>query len=209
MGGFSINGVKTGGSLHQLKDGVTPAQAAAAGKADGKDQAYFEHEGKTYVIEGENLDLSGIDKTERGKLPKAQVELGGKLVDVEVKEFENEVSVHNFREVVLSKPTGPAGYIRVAGGATLGVASVMVLGEKLMHGLNHLPFVSPNAGAAFTPNKVLAGAAVVGLGLVAAGTIAEMASAKSSDNPKLDALKAASLGTSSASLGHRVGSWLP
>ena len=209
MGGFSIQGVKTGGSLYQLKDGTTPEQAAAAGKADGKDQVYFQAEGKTYAVEGENLDLSGIDKSERGKLPKAQVELNGKLFDVNVEEFENEVSIHNVKEVLLSKPSNGAGYVRAAGGLTIISAGAIVACEKLMHGLNHLPFISPNAGAAFTPNKVAVAVGVVGLGLLAAGTIAEMASAKSADNPKLDALKAASLGTSSASIGHRVGSWLP
>ncbi|HEY9840987.1 MAG TPA: hypothetical protein V6D23_11065, partial [Candidatus Obscuribacterales bacterium] len=102
-----------------------------------------------------------------------------------------------------------AGYVRAVGGLTLGTAGLMALGGSLLHGLNHLPFVSPNAGMAYTPPKALAVAAVVGIGLLAAGTIAEMASAKTADNPKLDALKAASLGTASASLGHRVGSWLP
>lgn len=209
MGGFSINGVKTGGSLYQLKDGVTPDQAAAAGKADGKDQAFFQHEGKTYVVEGENLDLGGIDKTPRGTLPKAQLELNGKQVEVTVQSFENEVSVHNMREVALSKPSNGAGYVRVAGGATLLGAGVIVGLAKLSHGLNHLPFISPNAGAAFTPNKVAVAVGVVGFGLLAAGTLAEMASGKVEANPKLDTLKALSLGTSSASIGHRVGSWLP
>jgi hypothetical protein len=59
---LTVNGQSLGGSVHQLKPGVTIEQAKAAAKKDGMDQVFFEAGGKNYVLQGDKLDLSPLKK---------------------------------------------------------------------------------------------------------------------------------------------------
>lgn len=81
MSDFSINGVKSSGSIYELKPGVTIKEAFEKGKNDKIDQVYFEANGKNYVLQGEGLNLNGLS---RGVVPANQVNLDGKKIQVEI-----------------------------------------------------------------------------------------------------------------------------
>jgi alpha-beta hydrolase superfamily lysophospholipase len=60
ISGLSINGIITGGKVKELN--TSELKAYKDNLQDGRDQVYVEANGRHYVIEGENLNLSGLKK---------------------------------------------------------------------------------------------------------------------------------------------------
>ena len=118
MSGISINGVQTWGNLSQLKEGVSLAEAQKKGQKDGLDQVYFSANGKNYVLEGDGLDLSGINKSRPGTLPKIQAEIQGKTLEAELRLENVDDEKSKVSDFAFSNPVSITGGV-IVGGAVL------------------------------------------------------------------------------------------
>lgn len=91
MNSLSINGVQTGGKVYALNlpQGQNINDVKKAGENDGLDQVYFEANGSMYVVEGDGLTLSGLD---REILPTLEFVLDGKTYDANYLAHDNETN---------------------------------------------------------------------------------------------------------------------
>ncbi len=164
MSGVSINGVQTWGNLSQLKEGISLAEAQKKGQNDGLDQVYFSSNEKNFVLEGDGLDLSGINKSRPGTLPKIQFETQSKSIEAELRleNVDNEKS--SVSDFAFSNP------ISITGAVIVGGTVISQIPRMLNNVANSIPFVGN--GSLMTSPKAVGIAAAVGVGLIAAGAIA-------------------------------------
>lgn len=148
---LTVNGNVMQGKVAELKEGVAPEQAYQAGKGDGLDQVYVSAQGKNYVIQGEGMDFSAIEKSD---MPFVQIHIGDEAIWAEVKGTDNETNT--FKEGLWNWGTiggligagGSAGLMvwgaaegtvdnglgAVMGGASLGVMALGVAGVSALGG---------------------------------------------------------------------------
>jgi hypothetical protein len=105
MSGLAINGVNTGGQVYELKQGVDKAKALEASKKDGLDNVFFEADGKNFMVQGANLNLSGL-KSDKNQV---SVEVNGKSYLVR----ENTTDIDN--AIKGKVPTNPAAQLNFDG----------------------------------------------------------------------------------------------
>jgi hypothetical protein len=89
MSSLAVGGVNVGGTIRELKDGVSVKAAIEAAKNDGLDQVFFEANGKNYVSTGEKLNLKGI-KT--GVVPVSDFRENSQIFDAKILGVDNEVN---------------------------------------------------------------------------------------------------------------------
>ncbi|MGE3725720.1 MAG: hypothetical protein AB7I41_09225 [Candidatus Sericytochromatia bacterium] len=162
----SINGKPLGGSLHELKPGVSLEQAFQAGKKDGLDQVYFKADGKNYVLQGDGLDIKSLQK--KGDMPVLQLHTDKGSVLAELKGVDNEKNT--FSEGGWN--WGTKGALAL----TAAAVGMVIVGGAIGQGDNALGMVM--SGMAIAP--LLAGGAAVTY--VGGGAISAL---KGSDQEKL------------------------
>jgi hypothetical protein len=147
---LTVNGQSLGGSVHQLKPGVTLEQAKTAAQKDGMDQVFFEAGGKNYVLQGDKLDFSPLKK---GSHSFVQLHTKEGSVLAEIKGTDNEKT--SFMEGGWN--WGTKGTL-IAAGAAVGLA---VVGGAIGQGDNALGMVM--SGMTLAP-MLVAGSAVTFVG---------------------------------------------
>ena len=113
-----VDGKPIKGAVSELKPGVSVEQAMAAGKGDGADQVYVESQGKTYVVQGDALDLKGVKKGESF----AQIYIGDNATRAEIKGIDNEKNTIKEGAWNLGTKIGVGGFIGSVGLAVIGTA---------------------------------------------------------------------------------------
>jgi hypothetical protein len=104
MSGLSINGVPTGGVVYELKADIDKKAALQAAKKDGLDDVFFEADGKNFMVQGQELNLSGL-KSDKNQV---SVEVNGK--SFLVSEYSTDLNTLMRGQV----PTNPSAQIQFA-----------------------------------------------------------------------------------------------
>lgn len=91
MAHFSVRGESLQGNIYALNTNNSEAiqKAAEQSREDGLDQVFFEAEGKTYLLEGDGLDLSAF---KRNVLPRAELNINGKQIPAQILYLDDEVN---------------------------------------------------------------------------------------------------------------------
>ena len=156
MSNLAINGINVGGQINELKKGTSCAEAYIKTQKDNIDQVYFEQDGKSFVVSGENLNLKGLKK---GTVPTAT--LDGKEVNVKFVDNEVNSAVEGIKKVAKTA-------IGIGGGGAIGGGALAALGASMATSTSG-GFAGAIVGGLIGGGAVAGGAIVAGVAVVAAG----------------------------------------